>query len=197
MFDPDRFIPDCRNAGVASGPSGVLEVVAAAVAAPTEVLHALGEPRRAGVNVLYRSKELTILNLIWGPQMCQLPHDHRMWAVIGIYTGREDNIFWRRPAGDPAGRIEAAGAKALSDREAMPLGPDIIHSVINPIRRPTGAIHVYGGDFFAATHSQWTLKAFWKSRMTSSDCWRSSRNRTVYKPWHDQRHRSSSRRRGA
>ena len=155
MFEPDRFIADCRNASVASGPSGVLEIVAAAVAAPAEILHALGEPRRAGVNVLYRSSELTIFNLIWGPQMCQLPHDHRMWAVIGIYTGREDNIFWRRPVGDPAGRIEAAGAKALSEREAMPLGPEIIHSVINPISRLTGAIHVYGGDFFAATHSQW------------------------------------------
>ena len=30
--------------------------------------------------------------------------------VIGIYTGREDNIFWRR---SEEGRIEAAGAKAL------------------------------------------------------------------------------------
>jgi predicted metal-dependent enzyme (double-stranded beta helix superfamily) len=155
MFDTDRFIAACREAGRADGPSGVLEVVSVAATTPSEILHALGEPRRAGVNVLYRSAELTILNLIWGPQMCQLPHDHRMWAVIGIYTGREDNIFWRRPAGDPAGRIEAAGAKALSEREAMSLGPDIIHSVINPISRLTGAIHVYGGDFFAATHSQW------------------------------------------
>jgi predicted metal-dependent enzyme (double-stranded beta helix superfamily) len=155
MFDTDRFIADCRRAGGAGGPSGVFEVVSAAVTAPGEILQALGEPRRAGVNVLYRSAELTIFNLIWGPQMCQLPHDHRMWAVIGIYTGREDNIFWRRPAGDPAGRIEAAGAKELSEREAVPLGADIIHSVINPISRLTGAIHVYGGDFFAATHSQW------------------------------------------
>lgn len=155
MFDTDRFIADCREAGRASGPSGVLEVVSAAVSIPAEILHALGEPRRAGVDVLYRSEELTIFNFIWGPQMCQLPHDHRMWAVIGIYSGREDNIFWRRPAGDPAGRIEAAGAKALSDREAVPLGADIIHSVINPIGRLTGAIHVYGGDFFATTHSQW------------------------------------------
>jgi predicted metal-dependent enzyme (double-stranded beta helix superfamily) len=87
--------------------------------------------------------------------MCQLPHDHRLWAVIGIYTGREDNIFWRRSAGNPDGRIEAAGARALSEREAVPLGPDIIHSVINPVSRLTGAIHVYGGDFFAVSHSQW------------------------------------------
>jgi len=27
--------------------------------------------------------------------MTIMPHNHRMWAVIGIYTGREDNIFWR------------------------------------------------------------------------------------------------------
>ena len=64
MFDTDRFIADCRKAGGAGGTSGVLEVVSAAVTAPGEILHALGEPRRAGVNVLYRSAELTIFNFI-------------------------------------------------------------------------------------------------------------------------------------
>ena len=154
MFEPDRFIADCRSANATNGSSGVLEVVSAAVSAPATILHALGEPRRAGVNVLHRSPELTIFNLIWGPQMCQLPHDHRMWAVIGIYTGREDNIFWRRVP-DAPGRIEAAGAKALSEKDAVPLGSDIIHSVINPADRLTGAIHIYGGDFFAAERSEW------------------------------------------
>jgi predicted metal-dependent enzyme (double-stranded beta helix superfamily) len=155
MFDVDKFIADCRGAAAESGLSGVLETVARAVATPAEVLEALGEPHRAAVQVLHRSAEMTVFNLVWGPRMCQLPHNHGMWAVIGIYTGREDNIFWRRPVGGPGGRIEAAGARALSEREAMPLGPDIIHSVINPIRRLTGAIHVYGGDFFAVPHSEW------------------------------------------
>lgn len=150
MFDTERFIADCCVAGASSGLCGVLEVVSRAVSAPAEILDALGEPRRAGVQVLYRSAALTVFNLIWGPQMCQLPHNHRMWAVIGIYTGREDNIL-----ATPNGRIEAAGAKAVSEREAVPLGPDIIHSVINPVNRLTGAIHVYGGDFFAVSHSQW------------------------------------------
>src|SRR5262249_7772684 len=75
-------------------------------------------------------------------------------AVIGIYTGREDNIFWRRLP-DGSGRIEAAGARALGTGEALTLGHDIIHSVTNPIPRLTGAIHVYGGHFFAAARSQW------------------------------------------
>jgi predicted metal-dependent enzyme (double-stranded beta helix superfamily) len=133
----------------------VLEVVAQAVADPQEILRALGEPRSAGLHPLFRSAELTILNVVWGPRMSQLPHNHKMWAVIGIYTGREDNIFWRRMPGHAKSRIEAAGAKALGARDAVPLGHDLIHSVLNPIDRLTGAIHVYGGDFFTAPRSEW------------------------------------------
>jgi hypothetical protein len=65
------FVADCRQAGAVNGTAGVVEVVSRAVSAPGEILSALGEPRRAGVQVLYRSSELTVLNLIWGPQMCQ------------------------------------------------------------------------------------------------------------------------------
>jgi predicted metal-dependent enzyme (double-stranded beta helix superfamily) len=75
--------------------------------------------------------------------------------VIAVYTGREDNIFWRRIE-DPAGStIEGAGAKSLTVKDAEPLGADIIHSVINPLDRLTGAIHVYGGDFFATPRLDW------------------------------------------
>lgn len=52
MFDVDRFIADCRSADGARSSPGVLEVVAAAVSTPAEVLKVLGEPRRAGVQVL-------------------------------------------------------------------------------------------------------------------------------------------------
>jgi predicted metal-dependent enzyme (double-stranded beta helix superfamily) len=47
------------------------------------------------------------------------------------------------------------GAKALCGGDVAPLGHDIIHSVVNPIKRLTGAIHVYGGDFFAVPRSEW------------------------------------------
>jgi predicted metal-dependent enzyme (double-stranded beta helix superfamily) len=157
MFDLDRFIEDCRTA-VAEDPShkAVREVVARAVSAPAEVLKGLGEPTRGQVQKIYQSSELTIVNVIWAPWMTILPHNHNMWAVIGIYTGREDNIFWRRLPADADGRIEAAGAKAMSERDAVPLGRDIIHSVTNPVPRLTGAIHVYGGDFFDPAHRhQW------------------------------------------
>jgi len=86
--------------------------------------------------------------------MTIFPHNHDMWAVIGIYSGREDNIFWRRLPTD-SHRVEAAGAKSLRDKDCVQLGRDIIHSVTNPVGRLTGAIHVYGGDFFNANRSEW------------------------------------------
>ena len=97
MFDTDQFIADCR-AAVAEQNShmAVKELVARAVSDSPSVIKGLGEPIEAGVNELIVSDKLTVLNLIWGPMMTLKPHDHKMWAVIGIYTGREDNIFWRK-----------------------------------------------------------------------------------------------------
>ncbi len=164
-FDLERFIADCRAARQAD-PSHKLvrEVVARAVSDPASVLKALGEPARSEVQRLFHSPELTILNVIWAPKMTIMPHDHRMWAVIGVYTGREDNIFWRRVAGSDKGKLEAAGAKALSEGDAEPLGHNIIHSVTNPIRRLTGAIHVYGGDFFHQQRSEWDPETLLEGR---------------------------------
>ncbi len=156
MFDKDSFVSQCKNALTETDDhTAVRGLVERAVSDPSSVLRELGDPTRAGVNKLYHSPELTVLNLVWGPQMTLMPHNHSMWTVVGIYTGREDNIFWRKIKDDANGRIEAAGAKALSVGETTPLGHDIIHSVTNPIPRLTGALHVYGGDFFAAHRSEW------------------------------------------
>ena len=43
--------------------------------------------------------------------------------------------------------------KAVKDAE--PLGRDIVHSVVNPVDRLTGAIHLYGGDFFEVDRLEW------------------------------------------
>ncbi len=133
----------------------VREVVAEAVADRDGLINALGEPARGTVNTLYRSDDLTIINPVWAPRMTIMPHNHNMWAVIGVYTGREDNIFWRRIQDDPDGHIEAAGAETLGPGKAVPLGKNIIHSVTNPTGIFTSAIHVYGGNFFEEHRSEW------------------------------------------
>lgn len=143
MFKKDRFIQDCIDS-VPEGQQAVREVVTEAVSDGAGIVAELGEPEHAGITTLYRSNELTILNFAWAPCMSLMPHNHQMYAVIGIYSGREDNLFWRRTETS----IEAAGAKSLGTGDVATLGRNIIHSVLNPIAKMTTAIHVYGGDFF-------------------------------------------------
>ncbi|MEM7225448.1 MAG: hypothetical protein AAF495_20900 [Pseudomonadota bacterium] len=158
MFQKDQFLEDCRRA-VSEGQKAVREVVLEAVADPAGITRDLGEPSQAGVTPLYQAEDLTVINFVWAPYMTLLPHNHNMFAVIGIYNGREDNMFWRR-IDDGSGRsptIEAAGADSMGTGQVATLGRDIIHSVANPITKLTSAIHVYGGDFFnpPTPRSQW------------------------------------------
>jgi len=152
-FDVDRFIEDLKRAIRENDPQpAVDDVLARAVANPADVVAAIGEPKVPGLHTLHHSDDLTILNVVWAPLMILLPHNHNMWASIGIYTGREDNIIWQRRSSV----VEAVRASSLSEKEVFPLPEDAIHSVSNPIRRLTGAIHVYGGDFFAPEgRSEW------------------------------------------
>ena len=145
----DNFIADCYTAVNDSAPTkAVREMVSKAVEDPRALIQEIGEPQQGGIQRLHVSDELTVINVVWAPGMMIMPHNHNMWAVIGVYTGREDNIFWRRLKDDPQGRIEAAGAKSLGPKDVRPLGDDVIHSVANPTQKLTAAIHVYGGDFF-------------------------------------------------
>ena len=156
MFEVDRFIDDCRTAMKDTDSlKAVQEVVAEAVADPARLIEVLGEPKLGTVNCLYRSEDLTIINPIWAPRMTIMPHNHNMAAVIGVYTGREDNIFWRRVKDDPDGHIEAAGADSLGPGKTVLLGKNIIHSVTNPTGRFASAIHVYRGNFYEEHRSEW------------------------------------------
>jgi hypothetical protein len=63
--------------------------------------------------------------------------------------------------------LEILGPNLLEDCEATGRrcrtpGPHIIHSVTDPIPRLTGAIHLRGGDFFAAERSEWGSETLWR-----------------------------------
>jgi predicted metal-dependent enzyme (double-stranded beta helix superfamily) len=152
MFDTERFKQECISALREKNPhAAIKEIVARAVAEPRHILKTLGEPKLAGLQPLYRSEQLTILNVLWGPGMNLYPHEHRMWAVIGVYGGQEENAFYRRGIS----RLTPHGNKTLRTKDTLPLGESAIHAVKNPLDKITAAIHVYGGDFFAVPRSEW------------------------------------------
>jgi predicted metal-dependent enzyme (double-stranded beta helix superfamily) len=151
MFDVDTLIADCIEARTDAQPlPAVKEVLERAVAPDSGIADAL-PPARAGITSLHVSPELTVLNVVWAPGMTLYPHDHRMWASIGIYTGGENNTLYRRT---PNG-LQESGFKELRPRDVFLLGDDAIHQVHNPTAQFAGAIHVYGGDFFAQPRSEW------------------------------------------
>lgn len=152
-FDRDTFIEDCIIANEEGGQRAVNEVLARGVSEPGAVLNALGVPTKAGISVLLRSDDLTIFSAAWTPQQNLMPHNHLMWSNIGIYTGREDNIFWEK--GDDG--IKGNRAVTLFEGDTAMNDYNVIHSVTNPLMRFTGGIHIYGGDFFdeVVPRSQW------------------------------------------
>jgi predicted metal-dependent enzyme (double-stranded beta helix superfamily) len=152
MFDVDAFVEECLAAnGEAEPRLAIKEVLDRAVSRPEEVADAL-PPSRAGIGRLHVTPELTILNVVWTPGMKLWPHDHRMWATIGIYTGGEDNAFYRRDASG----LATSGGRELRPADTVLLGSETIHSVTNPTEQFAGALHIYGGDFFATPRSEWS-----------------------------------------
>jgi predicted metal-dependent enzyme (double-stranded beta helix superfamily) len=150
MFDIDRFAADCRAALAERGSDAIREAVRRAVSEPSEIIAALGEQTSAFADILVRTPDLTILNVVWGFSQWTLPHNHHHRAIIGMYGGGEDNIYWRRLPEDAKGRVEAAGAASLRRGEVTVLGRDIIHSVTNPLDKLSYALDVYDGDFLSA-----------------------------------------------
>jgi predicted metal-dependent enzyme (double-stranded beta helix superfamily) len=151
MFDIDTFLAQCVDACDESQPRlAIKELLDEAVADPASVARSL-PPERAGIVRLHCSPELTVLNVVWAPHMRFGPHDHRMWALIGIYDGGEDNAFYRR-TGDT---LVSSGGTDLRTGDVVLLGDDVVHAVTNPTAQFTGAIHIYGGDFFTTARSEW------------------------------------------
>ena len=154
MFDIDQLVADCRACLTEAEPRrAIKETLTRAVADPSSITAVL-PPDVAGITLHHQSDDLTVLEAVWAPGMRLYPHDHQMWACIGIYAGQEDNEFFRRPPDRRPGLVESGG-KQLRVGDVTLLGSDTIHAVTNPLGGVTAAIHVYGGDFVNQPRSQW------------------------------------------
>jgi predicted metal-dependent enzyme (double-stranded beta helix superfamily) len=149
-MDPDELVAECVEAVAEHDPRLAVRTVLERALADGDLADVLGE-RSGDLNVLHNAADLTVLNVVWPPLVSLFPHDHRMWAAIAIYGGREDNTFYRREGST----LVTSGGKQLDRGDVLLLGDDTIHAVHNPHGTYTGAIHVYGGDFFRTPRSQW------------------------------------------
>src|SRR5271170_3229228 len=118
----------------------VRDVLDAVVSDSSNLERALGPVSRGGITTLHNAADLTVLRVAWTPGMTLYPHEHRMWAVIGMYGGQEDNTFFRRAPGG----LERAGGREVRSGEVLVLGDEAVHSVANSRQEFAVALHVYG-----------------------------------------------------
>jgi predicted metal-dependent enzyme (double-stranded beta helix superfamily) len=104
---------------------------------------------------LHSEPGLTVLHTVVNPGFASPPHNHRTWAVIGVYEGQEDNTFYRLV--DGSRRIEEIGRRNLRQGEVLTLGIEAIHKIANPGSNKLIALHVYGKNIFEIERSAWDL----------------------------------------
>ena len=154
----DDIIARCQAAVGETVPAlAVRDVLRELVSDAPSLAGALGPVEDGGISPLHRSADLTVLHVAWTPGISLYPHDHRTWAVIGMYGGQEDNRFFRRHAEHG---LEPAGGRELPVGDVLVMGDDVIHSVANTRREMAVALHVYGGDFFSGERSEWDWETY-------------------------------------
>lgn len=147
MYQIDDLIRELREARK-PGADGAVE---AAVRRAVSQGPLVADPTR--FQVLHDEPGLAVLHVVVGAGFISPPHDHRTWAVIGVYSGQEDNSFYKLVGGTRA--IEAAGGRSVMEREILTLGTDAIHRIANPRRDPLIALHVYGRNVLKIERSAW------------------------------------------
>ena len=155
MFNVDEFVKACQG----QRPGTIKEILTEALRDPAGITKALADfgagkdvgQGAMGDMLIHRAPDLTILKAAVPPKFKSPPHNHLMWAVIGVYDGQENNYFYRRSGNG----LEAAGGKQVHQSDVLVLGEDVIHAIENPLDHTLFAIHVYGGDLPAAPRRMW------------------------------------------
>jgi predicted metal-dependent enzyme (double-stranded beta helix superfamily) len=152
-MDVQELIERCRDSATTQDPvAGIMEALGAFLH-QSNLEHRLGTADRSTYEALYRGHDLLVLHGVVPPTPRAVdPHDHRMWAVIGVYHGQEDNQLFART---DDGALEPTERFSVRAGELRPLDASTIHSVQAAGGRYLGAVHVYGGDLFGTPRSTW------------------------------------------
>ena len=147
MFDLQQFVEDCQSALDGPKPAKQVEaLVREAISDPNAVREAFAEAksveRKGPITFAWRDASLSVADVTTPPGLRPPAHNHKMWAVIGVYDGQEHNRFYRYEDGE----LHEKGEQLLKEGDIAVLGPEAVHAIANPLPAVSSAIHVYGGD---------------------------------------------------
>ena len=147
MFNLQQFVDECRATLADPKPAQKVEaLVKEAISEPAAVRNAFAKAeaveRQGPITFAWRDATLSVADVTTSPGLRSPAHNHKMWAVIGVYDGQEHNKFYRYEYGE----LLEKGERLLKKGDIAVLGPEVIHAISNPLSTDSSAIHVYGGD---------------------------------------------------
>ena len=152
-MDIAELIDACRALAGGDEPTRDVSELVAAFVHQSDLPGLLGDGDCSTYEALYRGEDILVLHGVVPPTPAPVaPHDHRMWAVIGVYQGLEQNELFVRAEG---GGLESVDRFTVGAGDVRSLDASTIHSVQARGDGYLGAIHVYGGDLFATARSTW------------------------------------------
>ena len=152
-FDPDSFTQSCIDALVEHDPADAIrELIQRAVSEPRSLELACPVPLDASDDgIIHRSDAIMVCHAIFPRRFQTGIHNHGVEAVIGVWSGFEDNHLFE----EAGGRLRTLVPRRVEAGEVLVLGADAIHDVHTPPTMWSAALHVYLGDISTVSRSAW------------------------------------------
>lgn len=153
-FDSDAFVRSCLDALDESVPADAIgELIERAVSEPRSLALACPVPTDIDDDgVIHVSDELLVCHAIFPRQFHTGIHNHGVEAVIGVWSGYEDNHLYA----ETASGLRPLGARRVESGGVLILEADAIHDVHTPPTAWSAALHVYLGNISALPRSEWS-----------------------------------------
>lgn len=140
-YTHEAFVKAAREAASAPEPSKSVRALLEATLKDPQTL-AKEIPSQAEDEILlFEDDTVSIWSCRFTPATVLPPHEHKMSVHIGVVSGCEKNIMFRREEG----ALSHAATKLVKAGDILSLGPDGIHAVTAGGTIPSHALHIYLG----------------------------------------------------
>lgn len=140
-FNYNRFVEKMRIAARSKTPTKFVRQELATTLASDE-LQTLGLPEQTEDEIhLFEDDTVSIWSCRFDPEFAMPPHEHKMEVHIGVVSGIEKNIMFRRENNS----LEYVKSVNVNAGDILSIGADALHAVTAHGPEHSHALHVYLG----------------------------------------------------
>jgi predicted metal-dependent enzyme (double-stranded beta helix superfamily) len=141
VFSVEGLVQSIRLAANMDDPEAAIrEVLVETVKNPDAILAATSD-EDGDETMYFEDDKVSIWRCRFHPKIVMPPHEHCLKVLIGVYSGGEKSILYKRTEEG----LSEAGSVTGHAGEVITLGKAAIHAVTTKDDKPSDAFHVYLG----------------------------------------------------